>query len=108
VLRGLPPGAYPGKAWELAAQALKKTHWSLLDSQKSGRIHPVIRPGIPDRLLQEVSVHIDADAVLFCSEMAERPLTWRLCRGPFAKLRPVGASTQSCNRADKTSRFELA
>jgi hypothetical protein len=31
-----PPGAYLGKAPELAAQALKKAHWSLLDSQDAG------------------------------------------------------------------------
>jgi hypothetical protein len=38
--------------------------------QKSGRIHPANRSGIPDRRLQEVSAHADVDAVLFCSRMA--------------------------------------
>jgi hypothetical protein len=34
-----PPGAYSGKARELAAQALKKkAHWSLLDSKKVGAL----------------------------------------------------------------------
>jgi hypothetical protein len=32
-----PPGAYPGKALDLAAQASKKkAHWSLFDSKKVG------------------------------------------------------------------------
>ena len=68
--------------------------------QISGRIHPESRPGIPDQLLKEVSVHVDADAVLFCSRTAERPLTWRVVQrtvreaevrwGEYAELRPRG------------------
>ena len=66
--------------------------------QISGRIHPESRPGIPDRLLRKVSTRADVDAVLFCSRMAERPLTWRVVQrtvrkaevrwGEYAKLRP--------------------
>jgi hypothetical protein len=68
-----PPGASPWKVWEIVEQALKKKAiWRFLKS-KNGRIHPASCPGIPDRSLQKLSTRVDADAVLFCSRMAERP-----------------------------------
>jgi hypothetical protein len=69
----LPPGAGPEEAWKIVGQALKrKTHWRLLIFTKVSTLHAARRPGIPDWLLQKVLTFADADAVLFCSRMAER------------------------------------
>jgi hypothetical protein len=74
-----PPGAGPGKAWKIVEQALKmKAHWRPLNSPKVGALHAACRQGIPDWLLQKVLTFADADAVQFCSRMAERPCTLRI------------------------------
>jgi len=71
-----PPGASPGKAWKIVEQVLKKAHWRPLKSPKVGTFHAACRPCIPDWRLQKVLTFTGADAVQFCSRMAERPCTW--------------------------------
>jgi hypothetical protein len=74
-----PPGADPGKAWKIVEQALKmKAHWRPLNSPKVGALHTACRQGIPDWPLQKVLTFAHADAVQFCSRMAERPCTLRI------------------------------
>jgi hypothetical protein len=89
------------KARELAAQALKKkAHWSLSNFQLTGEFTQQAVQVFQTWPLQAVLVDVEADAVLFCSGMTERPRTWRLCGGPFWTLRSLWAGARSCSRAD--------
>jgi hypothetical protein len=74
-----PPGAGPGKARKIVEQALKmNAHWRPLNSSPMGTLLAAFHQGIPDWPLQKVLTFADADAVQFCSRMAERPCTWRI------------------------------
>jgi hypothetical protein len=66
------------------------------------------KQGFSNRLLQRVSTRADADTVLFCTRMAEQPLTLRVVRRTVREAEVRWAGLQSCDSTDKTSRFKMA
>jgi hypothetical protein len=89
----------------MVGQALKmKVHWMPLNSSKVDALHAACRQGISDLLLQKVLSFADADAVQFCSKMAERSCAWRIvpavpggCENTlrFSSIRSTAASRRA-------------
>ena len=103
------PIAYPGKAWKLAAQALKKkADWSILDSKKVGAFTQQSVRTCETGPSKKYQLAQTRTLCCFVQEWPSGHSRGALCREPFAKLRSVGVSPRSCDCAGKTYRFELA